>query len=201
MKLTPTDCLLMVLAAVVIALLAFGVLMRPAGSQTVPDAGATATDPAPTSCADTVVLAVTPSPTATLEPTAVPVQTPEPDKPAYAHAIPLTEDLQIVLRDACEECGVDLALVLGVIEVESSFDPTADNGLCYGLMQLNRRYFPDDLTPGENIRVGVEYLGQLLVRYDTVEAALTAYNAGHDTGARGYANTVLAAVERWRGII
>lgn len=94
-------------------------------------------------------------------------------------------------------CIDAVALALGVIEVESSFKLDADNGLCYGLMQLNRRYFPDGLTPGENIRVGVEYLGQLLDRYDTVEAALTSYNAGHDTGKRGYANAVLAAAEKW----
>ena len=68
-------------------------------------------------------------------------------------------------------------------------------------MQLNPRYFPADLPPEENIRVGVEYLGQLLARYSTVEAALTAYNAGHDTGKRGYANAVLAAAERWRDAV
>ena len=103
-----------------------------------------------------------------------------------------------MLLEACEENGVELALALGVIEVESRFRVNADNGLCYGLMQLNRRYFPADLSPSENIRHGVEYLGQLLARYSTVEAALTAYNAGHDTGNRAYANAVLAAAEKWR---
>ena len=60
---------------------------------------------------------------------------------------------------------------------------------------------PGGLSPAENIRHGVEFLASKLAQYGDVGAALTAYNAGHDIGARGYANTVLAAVERWRGII
>ena len=66
--------------------------------------------------------------------------------------------------------------------------------------QLNRDYFPSDLPAGENIRYGMEYLGRLLAQYDTIEAALTAYNAGHDTGSRVYANAVLAAAEKWRRV-
>lgn len=132
-----------------------------------------------------------------------PLQTPGPssEPTLYNPAIPLSEDLQIALRDACEEYGVDVAVALGVIEVESGFDQNSDNGLCYGLMQLNRRYFPSNLPAGENIRYGLEYLGQLLTRYSTVEAALTSYNAGHDTGSQVYANAVLAAAEKWKEII
>ena len=133
------------------------------------------------------------------DPTVSPEPTPEPDEPAYNPVIPLSEDLQYILWASCEENNVDLAIALGLIEVESGFDADADGGLCYGLMQLNRKYFPSGLPAGENIQYGLEYLGQLLVRYDTVEAALTAYNAGHDTGSRAYANAVLAAAEKWRG--
>lgn len=111
--------------------------------------------------------------------------------------VPLSYELQDVLQTECERCGVDYALALGLIETESGFDPDADNGLCYGLMQLNRNYFPADLSPAENIQAGMEYLAYQLGRYETVEAALCGYNAGHDTGARGYANAVLAAAERW----
>ena len=202
MKLTLTDRLLMVLAAIVIALLAFWVLqtMEPGA---VPEAEALKAESIPLPSADVVVLAVVPEPTATPESTTEPESTPEPDKPLYDPVIPLSEDLQFILRAVCEETGVELALALGAIEVESDFRPDAVNrgSGCYGLMQLNPRYFPADLPPGENIRVGVEYLGQLLARYDTVAAALTAYNAGHDTGKRGYAHAVLAAAERWRGIV
>lgn len=112
--------------------------------------------------------------------------------------VPLSYELQDVLQTECERCGVDYALALGLIETESGFDPDADNGLCYGLMQLNRDYFPADLSPAENIRAGIEYLADQLGRYETVEAALCGYNAGHDTGARDYANAVLAAAEGWK---
>lgn len=128
---------------------------------------------------------------------------PQVDKPALPELeaawedIPLSEELQRVLRDECDRYGIDYALALGLIETESSFDPDADNGLCYGLMQLNRDYFPADLSSAENIRAGIEYLADQLGRYETVEAALCGYNAGHDTGARDYANAVLAAAERW----
>lgn len=111
--------------------------------------------------------------------------------------VPLSYELQDVLQTECERCGVGYALALGLIETESGFDPDADNGLCYGLMQLNRNYFPHGLSPAENIQYGIEYLAQQMERYASVESALTAYNAGHDTGARTYAAAVLAAAERW----
>ena len=115
--------------------------------------------------------------------------------------VPLPYELQDVLQTECERCGIDYALALGLIETESGFDPEADNGLCYGLMQLNRDYFPADLSPAENIQAGIEYLAYQLGRYETVEAALCGYNAGHDTGARDYANAVLAAAERWEALL
>lgn len=113
---------------------------------------------------------------------------------------PLSDELYIVLLDACEESGVEVPLALGVIEVESGFDVDAVSPAgCYGLMQLNPEYFPSGLTAGENIRTGTEYLGSLLDRYGDTGAALTAYNAGHDTGDREYAEKVIGAAERWEG--
>ena len=197
----------MALAAAVVVLLAYEA-MRTVIHQVVQEGPATSAEPTSSPYADVVLRiasepTATPEPTPTPEPTAAPesASTPEPDKPIYDPAIPLSEDLQYILRDVCEEDNVELALALGVIEVESDFDPSADSGLCYGLMQLNRSYFPSGLPAGENLRYGVEYLGQLLARYDTIEAALTAYNAGHDTGSMVYANAVLAAAEKWRDIV
>lgn len=112
---------------------------------------------------------------------------------------PLSDELYIVLLDACEESGVEVPLALGMIEVESGFDADAVSlAGCYGLMQLNPRYFPGGLTAGENIRAGTEYLGSLLSRYGDTGAALTAYNAGHDTGSRLYADQVICLAEKWR---
>ena len=68
---------------------------------------------------------------------------------------------------------------------------------CYGLLQINPQYFPSGLTPAENIEAGMEYLGSLIDRYGDLGAALTAYNAGSDTGDRTYASAVLEAAEKW----
>ncbi len=111
--------------------------------------------------------------------------------------VPMSYELQAVLHDACEEYGVPYELALGVIQVESNFCADADGGSCYGLMQLNTGFFPAGLEPGDNIRAGVKFLGELLDRYRDAGAALTAYNAGHDTGNRRYAKAVLRAAEGW----
>lgn len=116
--------------------------------------------------------------------------------------VPLSYVLQEIVHSACEEFGVDYALALGLIEVESGFRADAVNSVtgCYGLCQLSPAYFPAGLSPEENVRAGVAYLGQCLERYDgDVGAALTAYNAGHDDGSRRYAAAVLEAAGRWSG--
>lgn len=127
----------------------------------------------------------------------VPESLPEPVPTPYDPAVPLSPELQAALRKACGEAGVPISLALGLIEVESSFQEDADNGLCYGLCQLNLKYFPDKLSPTDNIRYGIRHLGGLLEQYGDTAAALTAYNAGHDTGSRSYAGAVLEAAERW----
>lgn len=118
----------------------------------------------------------------------------------YNPDIPLAWDLQQILREACEAHTVPVSLALGLIEVESNFDPEAVSpGGDYGLCQLNPKYFPSGLTPAENLQAGVGYLGKLLEQYaGDIGAALTAYNAGHDTGSRSYSNLILNAEKRWR---
>lgn len=129
-------------------------------------------------------------------PEALPTPTPAPDP--YDPAIPLSVELQAVLREACAEHGVPVELALSVIQVESNFQPEAVSPEgCYGLMQLNPKYFPAGLSPEDNLRAGIGHLGRLLERYGDVAAALTAYNAGYDTGGRTYAGAVLAAAEWW----
>lgn len=117
----------------------------------------------------------------------------------YRADVPLSCELQDALHTACARYGVDYALALGLIEVESGFDPTAvsPHG-CYGLMQLSPRYFPAGLGPEENIEAGVAYLAEQISKYGGAEAGLTAYNAGTDTGGRAYASAVLAAAEAWK---
>lgn len=109
--------------------------------------------------------------------------------------VPLSDEEMVVLLDSCKAAHIDPAIALGLIQVESSFNPDALNAKsgCYGYCQLNPLYFPAELSPVENIQTGIEYLAYQLERYDNLEAALTAYNAGHDTGSRTYAAKVLEA--------
>lgn len=113
--------------------------------------------------------------------------------------VPMEYELQDVLHTACEANGIPYHVGLGLIEVESSFDAEAVSSAgCYGLVQLHPEYFPADLSPADNITTGIEFLAYQLERYDgDMAAALTAYNAGHDTGSRGYATAVLEAAEKW----
>lgn len=113
--------------------------------------------------------------------------------------VPLDAGLQAVLWEACREYGVMYSLALGVMDVESDFQVDAvSEADCYGLMQLNPKYFPSGLSPEDNIRYGVEFLAEKIAQYDgDLEAALTAYHAGHDTGDREYSTKVLRAAEGW----
>lgn len=111
--------------------------------------------------------------------------------------IPMDSGLCEVLRESCAGHGVPVELALGVIETESAFDVNADSGVCRGLMQLHRKYYPGDLTPEENLQLGIGTLGRLKERYGDWGAALTAYNAGRDTGSRTYAQCVFRKAAAW----
>lgn len=125
------------------------------------------------------------------------------DKPTLStNPTPLSEELLAALTSACDQQSIPVCVGLGLIEVESSFrvDAVSPSG-CYGLAQLNPAYFPADLTPADNLQAGMAYLREQLDRYHTLEAALTAYNAGRDTGDRTYSTAVLAAAEQWEEIV
>ena len=128
---------------------------------------------------------------------------PETPAPKYYAEIPLSAELQTVLFEACDMYGVPYDVALAMIETESQFNPyieNSDSG-CYGLCQLHPAYFPTNLSPADNIKYGIRYLGKQIRVYGTLESGLTAYAVGHDDGSRGYAHYVLNIAQEWNIIL
>lgn len=96
-----------------------------------------------------------------------------------------------IIEEHAAANAVNPALVRAVIQAESAFNPRARSHKgAMGLMQLMPSTAAelgvrDPYDPRENIRGGVAYLKQLLVKYADNEAlALAAYNAGPAAVAR-----------------
>jgi murein DD-endopeptidase MepM/ murein hydrolase activator NlpD len=99
-----------------------------------------------------------------------------------------------IFQDKAEKYSLEPELLKALAWAESSFDPEAVSSKdCKGLMQLSpakiKEYgIKDPFDPEENIDGGARYLKELLDRFDSIELAIAAYNAGPD------------AVERYGGI-
>ena len=102
--------------------------------------------------------------------------------------IPLDEETQLLLYEACTEKGVPYELALAVINQETDFrNIIGDDGASTGYMQVQRRWHEDrmerlgvtDLAdPYGNFLVGCDYLAELLGKDRGTEWALMAYNGG-----------------------
>ena len=120
--------------------------------------------------------------------------------------VPLDHDTQDLLRQACEESGVDMALALAVISRETDFrNISGDNGNAYGYFQVWPKWHYDrmerlgvtDLNdPLSNFRVGCDFLAELLEKYPLTDA-LTWYNSGRP-GNSAYARSVIRRMEKIR---
>lgn len=138
-------------------------------------------------------------------------------------AVPLSYDLQDIMRTACEEYGCPYPLALAVAEVESHFDMDAVGSAGeVGIMQLNpgpeNTYWinleaetnQDPTTPAGNIVCGVYLLGAHLVNYGDTEKAVMAYNMGNAGAERAWENgvtstehseKVMEAMARWEAVV
>jgi len=102
---------------------------------------------------------------------------------------PVTEnrimtDYGRIIDEAAKENSLDSTLIASIIEVESGgrADAVSPAG-AKGLMQLADSTagdygVSDAFDPEENIKAGSRFLKNLLRRYDDLETALAAYNAG-----------------------
>lgn len=138
----------------------------------------------------------------------------------YGGAFPLC--IQAYTKYVCDTYGVDYALILAMIETESGYRYNAVSCAgCMGFMQISERWHKDRMSkcgvddlfdPYGNIHVGVDFMAELLRRYDGNELkALAAYNMGA-TGAYknlwqygkleySYTDKVLSKKDRIGGIL
>lgn len=115
-------------------------------------------------------------------------QTPEEEFSPIRDDIPLDDETQLLLYQACCRTGVQYELALAVVWKETNFrNVTGDSGASIGYMQVQPRWHGDrmerlgvmDLAdPYWNFLVGCDYLSELLEKDRGVEWALMAYNGG-----------------------
>lgn len=104
------------------------------------------------------------------------------------------EKMQVYTYCICKQYDVPYALIVAMIERESAyvFDATGDGGESKGYMQIYERFHTDRMermavndlmNPYQNVRVGIDYIAELIEKYGTIQDALAAYNYG-EKGAR-----------------
>jgi soluble lytic murein transglycosylase-like protein len=96
------------------------------------------------------------------------------------------EQIRPLVREAAGESGVDEALLMGIIRVESNFNQRARSSVgAMGLMQLmpataKGNGCNDPWDAAENVRCGARVLAKFVKRYDgQLIYALSAYHAGY----------------------
>ena len=106
-----------------------------------------------------------------------------------------------------KQYGVEEDLIYALIKAESNFDPNAvSHQNAKGLMQLmnstaedlakkNKINLTDKniLEPEVNIKLGTQYISLLLNKYECIEVALAAYNAGSGNVDKWIKNGVIKA--------
>ena len=132
-------------------------------------------------------------------------------KAVVTYPVPLDQDLQDYIVQTCLEYEVSPCIVFAIIGVESEYDATKKGDFwdgCYhsfGLMQVLASEHTERclrlgawnlLDPYQNVRVGIDYLAELLESGNTIDECLTFYNSGYWQEPGTYARTVLCNAEQ-----
>lgn len=109
--------------------------------------------------------------------------------------IPLEDEYQLFIEDACELLNIDFFTVMALIESESSFnhDAVGDSGRSIGLFQINKcwhetlydEFALDVFDHLDNVKAGLYIFATLLDKYPT-ELAVQCYKAGESRGMELY---------------
>lgn len=130
----------------------------------------------------------------------------------YHVAATATTELVSAAYQTGKEVGIDPLLILGVMAVESSFNPYAESGVgAQGLMQVMTRVHKDKyehfggtqaaLNPFANIKVGALVLKDCIARGGSLEAGLRLYVGSTAEGDGGYGAKVLAERARLKSVV
>ncbi len=91
---------------------------------------------------------------------------------------------QNIAREASKKHGIDYNLILAVIQTESNFIADAISHVgAQGAMQIMPETakdlgLEDPFDPEQNVDAGTRYLKEQILRFNNLELALAAYNAG-----------------------
>ena len=136
---------------------------------------------------------------------------PMPEELTVTYPVPLDQELQDYIVETALANQVSPALVFAVIGVESGYDATKKGDFwdghyhSFGLMQILASEHTERclrlnaynlLDPYQNVRVGIDFLAELLETGNTVDECLTFYNTGYWQEPNDYARTVLCNAEQ-----
>lgn len=108
---------------------------------------------------------------------------------ATFYEVPIDIDLLDHIQGLCADYEIPVELALAVIETESSYEADAVSSVgAIGMMQVIPEYHEDRMNrlnctdlfdPKQNITVGMDFLSELIEKYDgNLHKTLTAYNYG-----------------------
>lgn len=146
------------------------------------------------------------------EPTEEPESTELPIEEVKYFDVRLSHELQDFIFAECEKHNIAPAIIIAMIERESSFRAhvVGDNGTSFGLMQIKEKYqkermkrlgCTDLLNPFENVKVGIDIVAELKEKKADLYWVLMAYNGGQSYANKRYksgkiSNYALEVVER-----
>lgn len=106
-------------------------------------------------------------------------------------SIRVPEDVKRFSVELGEQYSICPELIQAICFKESSFNPCAENGECIGIMQVNPSWHQDRMKrlgitdlydTKENMMVGVDYLSELVEKYEDISIVLMKYNGDSKAG-------------------